>query len=434
MTKVPVEIRTREHYSSLTTHRVCPQSWFYKYEKNFRKLEADIAPPRDFGSWWHAVRAAESLERGRALGSLKYTPRKIGTVDGGPEFVGETVTVEEVLTAADSWWNDLAEEQREEWEDWQGQDMPTRLRNLLRKWQNQWSEEREHEQPLAVELYWERELPQAKLTLFGFIDEVYLDTKKNIVVVRDAKTAKNLDTNTSLDDMMDSQLQLYAWGATPLIKSWDVGPVRAISYDRVKSTAPKPPTLTLAGRLAVRGGEPSISGSDLETYLEWAKGEDGKGIPWGEEGEYFKSGPRKGQPKFGRYVAEQTVIDRLKAPIEASKWMQRTLTPVNTNLVRTHLVAAINTANDIGRTRERSRDSGDAPRNFSFSCNWCDFQALCRAQMFGGVDGVYDLEDFGLMVKPPNKRQQAQNKAEAEAAAKAKAETKAENKREENRK
>ena len=45
----------------------------------------------------------------------------------------------------------------------------------------------------------------------------------------------------SQDEMMDSQLQVYAWGANDVVKSWGYGGIRATAYDRVKSVAPKPP-------------------------------------------------------------------------------------------------------------------------------------------------------------------------------------------------
>ena len=71
-------------YSGLALHRTCPQAWTYKHLRGLTRAEDEIAPWRDIGSWWHALRAADALDRGLALGSLRYAPRKISTVDSGP--------------------------------------------------------------------------------------------------------------------------------------------------------------------------------------------------------------------------------------------------------------------------------------------------------------------------------------------------------------
>src|SRR5699024_2991774 len=153
------------------------------------------------------------------------------------------------------------------------------------------------------------------------------DTARNLVVVRDAKTSRTLSTQNAAEDMMDSQLQLYAWGASPVIERWGRGKVKALSYDRVRSVAAKTPLVTASGGLSK-----SLTDYERATYLEWAKGPDGQGVPWGKEGEYFKSGPRKDQPKFGHYSAEQTVIERLDTPAARSAWYQRSLMALNVNI------------------------------------------------------------------------------------------------------
>lgn len=223
-----------------------------------------------------------------------------------------------------------------------------------------------------------------------------------MVVVRDHKTGSTLGSTSGLDDMMDSQLQLYGWGAAPTVDSWEVGAqIRAVAYDRVRSVAPKPPHLTASGRLAVRGGEPSISQTDLATYVEWAKGPDGEGVPWGEEGAYYVSGKRKGEPKFGRYVAEESVIETLSSKTSQNQWQQRALTPLNVNLVRSHLRAAVDSAKSIEGTQTAYAEVGEVARILTRSiCRWCPFADMCRAEMFGGPGGEYPPEDYGLVVRP----------------------------------
>lgn len=393
--KAPPEI-TKAHYSNMVLHRKCPQAWVYRYVRNLEPLQREVAPALDFGNWWHAVRAADSLERGREHQSLREVPSWIKTVDSGPKFAGKSVTVEEVMQAAEVWWKRQPEEVTEEWLTFLGQDLPGRLRGAYRRWNLEWADDLAEEQPLAVEMYWERNIKTAagnSLRLYGFIDEVFYDARRNLIVVRDNKTSGSLGQLSSLDDMMDSQLQLYAWGAAPQIEKWGLGKVRAVGYDRVRSKAPKTPELTLTtGTL-----KKSITDYDWLTYEEWATGENGKGVMWGEEGAVYASGKRKGEPKWGVYLPDEKVLKDLKSSAKRSIWFQRTMTPINLNLVRVHLQSALDTVDDQERTMARFKDSGSASRNLASSnCKWCDFASLCRAEMFGGAGGAFDLAEHNL--------------------------------------
>lgn len=391
-------------YSRLTQHRSCPQSWFYGSMMKLERIPSNEAKVElEFGNWWHALRAAESIERGRAFGSLKWVPKELGTVDHGPTIPTDQLGVmDAVLVAAQAWEKGLTPLKQETWEKRLGAGLVERLTYVNREWLAQWESERRNEHPLAVEYRWRRELPPVRqgsaqqvdpdTAMVGYIDEVYYDKRRGIVVARDHKSHKNLSNQTTLDDMMDSQLQVYAWGGAPEIEAWGYGPIRAVAYDRVRTTKPSKPALTAGGGLSK-----ATSDYDLRTYLDFV----GEGIPWGEPDTYVLSGPRKGTPKWGTYQVDPAVVEHLSSPVTISRWMQRTLTPLNRNIVTTHLRAAVDTALDMTLTRQRAAQSGQAARNLSDSnCRWCDFQALCRAQMVGGADGDYDLEALGLREKP----------------------------------
>lgn len=388
----------KAHYSNMVLHRKCPQAWVYRYQRNLIRLESEVAPARDFGSWWHALRAADALERGREHQSLRDIPRDIGTTDSGPKFVGKTVTVEEVLEAAERWWDKRPHEEQEEWVGYLGQTLPDRLEGAYERWKLQWASERENEHPLAVEMYWQRSITTPSgnsVRLYGFIDEIYYDNRRGLVVVRDAKTARSLSQLSGLDDMMDSQLQLYAWGAAPRINSWGLGKVRAIGYDRIRSVAPKTPELTLTGTL-----KKSITDFDWLTYEKWATGPHGKGVMWGKEGEYYASGRRKGEPKWGMYLPETKVLNDLKTDAKRAIWFHRKMTPINLNLVRVHLESVFDTVDAQEATIARYEKTGNAARNLAKdNCRWCDYASLCRAEMFGGPSGTYDLAQHNLRVK-----------------------------------
>lgn len=384
-------------YSALTLHRKCPQAYYYRNVLGLRQLDDEPTPERDFGSWWGAWRSGEALERGRAAGSLVTSDGSFSPVEG-IEFPRATTTAADVLTAAAAWWQRQGPDAVEAWQDRLGGTLPERLDNSIERWRDEYCETTATEHPIAVELEWRRRLPSVEdsppvpVDLMGFVDEVYLDTRRGAVVVRDYKAHRTLEASTSEIDMMDSQLHLYAWGITPTMRSHGLAAPRAVSFDRMRSVAPALPAVTASGGLSK-----STTAYDEYTYRRWAAGPDGAGVPWGEEGKFFASGPRKGQPKFGVYEIDPEVIEKLRAPAHRAQFFQRTMEPVSTHLVRSHLRAAVDTAADIYRTVQRAARTREAARNLTKQgCKFCDFAALCRAQMRGGPDGEYDLAAFGL--------------------------------------
>ncbi len=379
-------------YSELMAHRKCPQHWFYRYGQSLERDESeDAAVERDTGSWWQALLAAEALERGRKLGTLQAVPRAIKTVDGGPWWAGDEVTPFDVQAGAEQWWHRQHGDRQDLWiERLGGQDLPTRLGELWVSWFAEWAEDRDSESPLAVELRWKRALPSRvddPPMLVGYIDEVYLDRRRNVITVRDNKLHRTLQPMTSADDMMDSQLQLYAWGAAPIVREWNLGPIKATGYDRTRMVAPKSPQVTQSGTLSK-----SVTDYDVHAYQRWARGPDGQGVPY--------PGRAKDGSGAGLYLAEDSVIEKLSTPAARSAWFQRTRTPLNVNVIRAHLRAAIDSVADVARSRARVAVSHEAARNLTSGCRFCDFVKLCRVQMIGGADGDYDLADYGLRVRP----------------------------------
>lgn len=399
-------------YSSMTLHRKCPQAWAYKNIERLTEPETEPRVAADLGSWWHALRAADSIVRGTALGTLRFTPQKIGT-GSGPEFtrVGDPdpdmvstlyrtpmagdrtldMNPGAVLFAAQLFWDHLPGDLRDFWLEKIGEPLPDRLHYMDARWREQWAVDIPNEGPVAVELKFKRTLPGTTAVLPGYIDEVYLDEKRGLVVVRDHKTSKKLDAFVSSDDLMDSQLHNYAWGAAPQVKEWG-HQISALSYDRIRSVPPKAPVLTAAGSLSK-----GTTDYDAHTYREWAAGPDGNGIPWGVEGAVYASGPRKGQSKSGVYTLEDDVLARLEQPSTVSAWFVRTLVPINRNVILSHLKAAAHTQKAAEATMVQFAQDGEAPRNLlRDSCKWCEFAKLCKAQMIGGPRGDYPPEDYGL--------------------------------------
>lgn len=381
-------------YSELTMHRRCPQQWMYRYHFGLKPVDsAQPAPERDFGSWWSAVSAADALERGRKHDSLVARPRTFGPIDG-VEFDQSTVTVREVFDAAEEWWQYRSETEVEAWNTKLGEPLVPRLDGSYTRWKDEYAESQKSERPLAVEYGWKRELPKPpdddgqwdqlmagmKVYLVGYSDEIYHDLSRGMTVLRDGKSSKSLTWGQSAADaLMDSQLSLNAWGATPRLIEDGASQPRAVEYDKIRSVKPTSPRLNKSGTLSKQ-----TSQYDLKTYLDW--------VAAGQE----YAGTAADGSKAGVYEAEQDVIDKLNAPAWRAQFLNRELIPLSHATVRAHLLSAIDSAMDIQRTRSRVYSRGEAARNLGPACKWCDFAQLCRAQIIGGPKGEYRLDEYGL--------------------------------------
>jgi hypothetical protein len=389
-------------YSGLTLHRRCPQAWAYRHLRGLTRAEDEIAPWRDLGSWWHALRAVDSIERGLSLGSLRYAPRRIRTTDNGPVLArhgedtsgaiyrfesGRTFAPSPtvILDLASGWWAALSADERDAWVETTGEDLPAALARLDLSWRWRWRDDLPNEAPLGVEVRIERPMPRSTEMFKGYVDEVYEDTSKGLIVVRDHKAKKALPTMDTRDDLLDSQLHLYTWGVLPILTEWGFTP-HATAYDRIRSAPPKQPQVTQAGTLSK-----SVTDYDVATYLDWAAG----GVPY--------PGRKKDGSDGGTYVAEAAVAERLRSPAVLTIWHQRTLVPLNGNIIRAHLLASADTLADAQRTQARFAATGQAAHNFGDACRFCDFAALCRAELIGGVEGEYPPEAYGLMLIQPRR-------------------------------
>lgn len=427
---------SQSSYSAMTLHRKCPQAWTYRH---IMGLEKDIDAPRPYltiGIWWGLLRAAETLVRGRAAESLMFTPKDMADRREGYDLDIKTVTPTEVLKASQTRWKSMNGDEHDSFIETLGEPLPLRLERMFSLWDKANGDRFDRERPLGVEIFWKRALPQPPndsqwlnleniptMNLIGYIDEMYVDRQRNMTVVRDHKAQKDIASgNTALDDLMDSQLQLYAWGIEPQLKEKGLPSARAVAYDRTKSVGPKEPQLTAAGGLSK-----SVSSFDLDTYRRWAQEDtrptgmeldelaEEKGLTseqvaeiaklpqgrvWGKIGEFYATGAKKGQPKFGIYEMDPKMIEHLSGHMERARWTSKTLTPVNRNTLQAHLRSAVDTAYDIYQTQRRYEQTGQASRNLDRrGCNWCDFSALCQAQIVGGPRGEYDVESYGLRIR-----------------------------------
>lgn len=385
------------HYSGLSLHRRCAQAWYYRYGLGVEQQEQG-SPYITFGQWWSALRAAEGAERGRRLESLRIEGSGTVTPVDGLTIDLRTVTAEDVLAAAQDHWSRLSEDARAEFEEALGEPLPVRLQGAFTDWREEFADQTATEHPIAVEMYWKRALPRPRadsewgeqdmpeVVLFGTADEVYWDSVREMTVVRDHKTSKNISRNGAIDDMMDSQLHLYAWGLAPTITRWGLKQTSAVGFDRIQSVAPAQPVVTKAGKLAA-----SVTRYNLRTYREFTGGPEGEGVPY--------PGMKKDGSGAGLYRYDETVAEKLSRPDWRAQFVDRTLSPLNLNIVRAHLRAASDTASDMWRTSVRAQRTRSAARSLGEACRLCDYADLCRAQMIGGERGEYELAEFGLVGK-----------------------------------
>lgn len=393
MTVPDPEGRQMLSFSALSAHRKCPAMWAYRYLDRLTPDSNQASLARDFGSMWHALRAIDSVRRGIATGTLRSRPETITTGDFGPTFeadgdsgvyrnaYGTARTDDELLETLELWYEELAPQQREPWEEEFPDGVIARLTAMNRRWHSRWDADTAHEHVLGVEVEASRNLGGGRW-IQGKVDEVYLDTRSSMVVVRDHKSSGTMPTDGVVDDLMDSQLYIYAWIIAPTVLEWGHGEPRALAYDRARTAQAKPPQLTKSGTLSK-----AVTDYDLAAYLDFTH----TPVPY--------PGLKKDGSGAGVYEREQAVMEKLSTLAAQEVWNRRTRMPVNTNVVLAHLHAAQDTADDQDRTRERV-GLGRAPaRNIDRrGCKWCDFAGLCRAQMLGGLgaETSYDPAEFGL--------------------------------------
>lgn len=394
-------------FSSISTYRTCPQKYRLRYIERLERVPTSEAKeaPREMGTWWHAVRAAEAIERGRVRDSLvaEGVPETLQLADDWPELSTDSEhLVDAVFEQMDAWWKDRSPDYREAFIEQFRQDMPSRLDYMLDAWTARYSAELEVRNPLAVEFKFERDLTQdGDMKIRGVVDEIFLDTSKNIVVVSDNKGHREIPRESSRTEMSESQLHLYAWAVAATVAQWGHGEPRALAYDRARFKAPATPQVTATGGLSK-----SVTDYDHQTYVEWAS----QSPKWGKPGEYVKTGKNAGRAKFGTYELEESVAERLLESQELDKWFKSSRVPVNINAVRTHLVAAKYSGDGIAQVVEQATSPEEVvPMNLGKACDWCEFSQLCRSVIFGGVKGDYDLESLGL-----RRRAEPSEDAEAE--------------------
>src|SRR5690606_17441321 len=246
--------------TSLGTYRACPKKFEFSSLRRLRPAGLTPLITRELGSWWHAVRAADSIARSRKQETPPlYLPDVLSTGDMGPEIpVTDDLTANTVLAAAHRFWEAMPFEQQERWVEKTSAPLPEHLEEMDRRWTEAWRNDFANEEVIAVEVFVEVPIADTGVVLRGRVDEVYRDKRLGLIVVRDHKTNGTIASSESLDDLLDSQLHLYAWGVSVQL-GINVG---AVGYDRARSKPAAQPAVTKAGKLSA-----SVTDYDLDAYL-----------------------------------------------------------------------------------------------------------------------------------------------------------------------
>lgn len=352
--------------TSLGTYRSCPKKFEFSSLRRLRPAGLTPLITRELGSWWHALRAADAIWRSREQETPPlYLPETISTGDMGPELpVTPDLTGSDVLLAAKRFWDAMPFEQQERWVEKTGAALVPHLAEMDRRWEAAWgAESRENEEVIAVEVFVEVPIADTGVVLRGRVDEVYRDKRLGLIVVRDHKTNGTIASSESLDDLLDSQLHLYAWGVSVQL-GINVG---AVGYDRARSKPAAQPAVTKAGKLSA-----SVTDYDLDAYLAFTD----EPVPF--------PGLKKDGSGAGFYERDPKVVEKLQTPAERDKWNRRTLDPINPRMIRGHLQEAVATAEGQAEARRRFDDPARGPiaRNLSRNgCKSCDFVMLCLDEM-----------------------------------------------------
>lgn len=386
----------RHSYSSLKLHHQCPRAWAYKHLEGYEPLSNDDSLAALRGTAFHAVVAAALLQRGAASGTLLGHPPGLDIVSGvrvaidwsardaggvnilptvAPPDLGPEVplTPYVILDLIEDWEKAQTEKLRLAMIAKYGDTLAARLRDLWVRYQLHWGEELDNWVPLLVEYEWNREAPNGRV-LSGRVDAVVWNRRLGHVQVVDLKTHDSWPAEPEeVTELFDGQLQLGAWGLSPVLaRQWESLPEymddptpRSTCYDRVRFKKPTTPKLTQKGQLSK-----SVTDYDKYTYTNFCNSQEAQDAG---------------------YEYEEREWDQ-------EAWFRRRQTPININIIRAHVLSY---QDQIVKAEETQTETAIIIP--SKDCGRCDFLELCVVELRAGKMVVedHDLHLYGLYRKEP---------------------------------
>lgn len=359
---------SRPHsYSSLSTLQQCERKWALTYREGLRQAgPTPWALLRGLG--WHAVMSQEALRWGQNAGSLLHeAPRSIEIWDGLECSLGL-----DVCDTISNWELDQESEYLDAMREEYGGLLSDRLDNLRSRFMGGQRLENLFGKPLLVEYTWTREMPNG-LSLTGRTDLVYLDEETDQVVVRDWKLNQAWpQTSPAIEDLINSQNHLGAWGVAPMLREHGLVP-SAVEYARARFKKPATPTLTKATAKSPARLSKSTTDYDAYTYRYFAHSDEAA-----EVGYEFDEA----------YYAELLT--------QRDKWFRVSRKPLLQNVYSQHVISAMRQAE-----RAESITTENSVPSYGSHCAFCQFSQLCRADLVGGRMPYDEIvpSDFGLRRK-----------------------------------
>jgi RecB family exonuclease len=296
--------------SKLKTYRRCPNRYRYRYVLQIRPKERKL--PLERGTWLHELLMVHN---------------------DGEDW---RVRHRQLQKKFESLW----EEEREGLGD-----LPGEAARIMQAYLRTYKSDEQRYRVVDTELDEVVTLPNG-LQLRVIVDAVLEDILDGGLWLRDYKTRDKFARAENM--MLDPQMTLYFWA----MEHMGYKPIRGAQYDEIRTKAPTKPNLNKDGSLS----KAKAIDTDVWTYMREIK-------------------------RYGLDPEDYSDILRHIATNQKDRFFRRTPIPQDAPVVRTVMKEAVQTAQEIQQAESKNR----FPRTFDSSCTWsCEYLNLCIAELFGG--------------------------------------------------
>lgn len=367
-------------YSQLSVLQDCERKWALRYKEGLQQ-----AGPTPWallrGRAWHAVMAAEAIFHGNVIGTLLQGPALLEVIDDLPIEVHPQLRATEICAHIAEWERGLESDYRDAMVEEYGGLLSDRIWELWTRFSEGRTKDELFGQPLLVEFPWERQMPNG-LSLRGITDLVYHDPTTDNIVVRDWKLHQSwLTTPPAIEDLVNSQLHLNAWGIAEALRQLApnghsripglTGLVPdSVEYARARFKKPATPVLTKATAKNPPRLAKSTTDYDAYTYREFCASPEAVSAGYQMDEAYYAD------------LTEQR-----------ERWFRISRKPLLYNVYSQHVLSAQEQA-----ARAETVTTENSIPVYGSHCGRCEFSSLCRSDLIGGREPYDEINalDYGL--------------------------------------